>query len=285
MNSPISSAPLALNPSEKEVAAYCETHGDFTAKSFTVFTDHPPVVTRCPLCEVADRAKTVERNEALARREKQERIYSLRNRSGIPARYTDRTIDNFIATTPGQQRVKEICTLFSESKTPGASLILCGPPGVGKTHLATACGNAFTEMLRSVLFMTVLSAIRHIKDTYRKDSPRSESDAIDDLLAPDLLILDEIGAQLGSEHEKMLMFEIINERYQQLRSTILISNLTREELSTFLGDRVMDRFRESGAVIAFDWQSHRGQRATLSDIPSAGDNLQTHAVPQRIGRQ
>jgi DNA replication protein DnaC len=125
--------------------------------------------------------------------------------------------------------------------------------------------------------MTVLSAIRHIKDTYRRDSDRSESQAIDDLVAVDLLILDEVGAQVGSEHEKMLMFEVINERYQQLRSTVLISNLTREELSEFLGDRVMDRFRESGAVIAFDWKSHRGSKGQPAEL------VTTSAMQRKVG--
>jgi DNA replication protein DnaC len=109
--------------------------------------------------------------------------------------------------------------------------------------------------------MTVLGAVRHIKDTYRKDSIRSESEAIDDLVAPGLLILDEVGVQVGSEHEKMLVFEIINERYQACRSTILISNLNREELTAYLGDRIMDRFNEAGAVVAFDWASYRGKAA------------------------
>jgi DNA replication protein DnaC len=69
--------------------------------------------------------------------------------------------------------------------------------------------------------------------------------------------MDEVGVQVGSEHEKMLLFEIINERYQECRSTVLISNLTREEIAGYLGQRVMDRFAEGGAVVAFDWDSHR----------------------------
>lgn len=263
MNCPTSSEPQALKPTMEEVDAHCDVHGDFKAKSYKVFPDHPATVTHCPQCTNSRLAERQGREEAAERRRTQERIYSLRNRSGIPARFIDKGIENFVATTTGQQRAVEICSRFIESfdTKPGASMIFCGRPGTGKTHLACGCGNSLTQKLRSVQFMTVLSAIRHIKDTYRRDSDRSESDAIDDLVAPDLLILDEIGAQVGSEHEKMLMFEVINDRYQQLRSTILISNLTREELNEFLGDRVMDRFRESGAVIPFDWQSHRGMKA------------------------
>jgi DNA replication protein DnaC len=114
--------------------------------------------------------------------------------------------------------------------------------------------------LASVAFGTVASLLRHIKATYAKDSQRTEQDAIDDLLRPDLLILDEVGVQVGSEHEKLLMFEVLNGRYQELRPTVLISNLDVAELEAFLGHRVMDRYRECGSVLAFDWQSHRGQK-------------------------
>ena len=48
--------------------------------------------------------------------------------------------------------------------------------------------------------------------------------------------------------------------YQELKPTILISNLNTEELEAFLGQRVMDRYRECGSVLAFDWPSHRGLR-------------------------
>ena len=182
--------------------------------------------------------------------------------SGIPARYVGCSLENYITDGAGQKRVREIASRYIDAfPGRGASLILCGKPGTGKTHLACAIGHALTEQQRSVVFGTVLSVIRHIKDTYRKESERSESEAVEDMLAPDLLIIDEVGAQLGTEHEKLLLFEIINERYQDCKATILISNLTREELGQYLGDRVMDRFRESGAVVAFDWQSHRARRA------------------------
>lgn len=54
------------------------------------------------------------------------------------------------------------------------------------------------------------------------------------------------------------MFEILNGRYQELRPTILISNLNTDALESLLGQRIMDRYRECGSVLAFDWQSHRG---------------------------
>ena len=79
------------------------------------------------------------------------------------------------------------------------------------------------------------------------------------LCSPDLLILDEVGVQFGSDAEKLILFEIINTRYQDMKPTILISNLTLVELGKYIGERVVDRMREGGgAILSFDWDSYRG---------------------------
>ncbi len=134
-----------------------------------------------------------------------------------------------------------------------------GGPGTGKTHLACAVASELMDRhLTCVAFGTVSELLRHVKETYRRDSDRTETQAIQDLTAPDLLIVDEVGAQIGSDHEKLLLFEILNARYADMAPTILISNLDAGALEAFLGQRVMDRYRECGVVIAFDWQSYRG---------------------------
>lgn len=262
MNSPHSSdQPVQLEPSTREVAAVCETHGDYIAKVMDLGLGGKPLQTGCPTCSRESRAK--EQAREAERKAMQERmtITRLFGASGIPERFSDRRLSTYRAAGPAQQRALDIAQRFADAAEDGASLIFCGKPGTGKTHLACGIAAARIERGESSLFRTVVAAIRHIKDTYRRDSNRSESDAIEDLLRPGLLILDEIGVQTGSEHEKMLLFEIINERYQRCRSTILISNLSREELTAYLGDRIMDRFREGGGIIAFDWASYRGTRA------------------------
>lgn len=184
--------------------------------------------------------------------------------SGIPTRFRDCEFRNFDTPTVEHSTVLALAQRSSEAiiakPKAGASLILCGAPGTGKTHLACAVANAVMREGRSVKFGSVLAAIRHVKDSYRRDSAYSETEAIADLLDPDLLVLDEVGVQVGSEHEKMILFEVINERYQWCSSTILVSNLNRTELSAYLGDRIMDRFSQTGAVLAFGWQSFRKRR-------------------------
>lgn len=223
-----------------------------------------PFQAGCPTCSAEHRVAEEARKQREAQRERELRVSGLRSTSGIPLRFATRDFASFRATVPGQKIAQGVCRAFAESwpdkRASGASLVLTGGPGTGKTHLACAVGNAVMEThLSRVLFGTVAGILRSIKDTYRKESQRSEQDAIDDLVRPHLLILDEVGVQVGSEHEKLLMFEVLNARYQELRPTILISNLSAPELEAFLGQRVMDRYRECGSVLAFDWPSHRGQ--------------------------
>lgn len=224
-----------------------------------------PIKSACPTCAAERQDAEIHRKHRDAQTERQQRIARILGASCIPQRFADRTFVGYRATLPGQRLALGVCQAFAdawlEKLKAGASLVLTGAPGTGKTHLACALASrVMTDHLATVMFGTVATMLRHIKSTYRRDSERSEQQAIDDLTRPDLLILDEVGVQIGSEHEKLLMFEILNARYQDCRPTVLISNLSSIELEDYLGHRVMDRYRECGSVIGFDWPSHRGKR-------------------------
>jgi len=237
----------------------CDRHGKYTAELFFVLDRW--IGGRCPVCDEESEREQQELRKRQESEKKEARISALMGRSGIPKRFEVRTLASYQAGSDSQKRVLKIAQRMAESDPEqGTSLVFCGKPGTGKTHLACGIALDWIQAGRPAYFMTVLAAIRSIKSTYSPASDRTEDDAIRALTEVDLLILDEIGVQLGTEHEKMLLFEIINERYQQMRPTILISNLTRDELTEYLGARVMDRFRESGAVVAFDWDSYRGSK-------------------------
>jgi DNA replication protein DnaC len=262
-NSPLISAQPQSEPCET-VDAICKTHGPYKARVIDFGMGAPTMTSRCPACSEEIRIKEDARKEREARHEREMKVARLKGASGIPVRFASRDFTGYSAVVPGQKIALSVCRTFAEAwpekLAAGASLVLTGGPGTGKTHLACAVANSvMTDYLGAVAFGTVATLLRHIKDTYRKDSDRSEQAAINDLVRPDLLVVDEVGVQVGSEHEKLLMFEVLNSRYQELRPTILISNLSATELETFLGQRVMDRYRECGAVIGFNWPSHRGR--------------------------
>ena len=76
----------------------------------------------------------------------------------------------------------------------------------------------------------------------------------------DLLILDEVGMQYGTEAEQITLFDIIDKRYRDLKPTILLTNQNSSGLKQFLGERSFDRVKEECIWVTFLWASHRGKR-------------------------
>ena len=239
--------------------ANCAAHGPYTSRN--IMAD---IWTKCPVCanEAASKAKVDSE-----RAEKQARVSRWAERLGhacIPSRFQDRTLDNFHAETVEQHSALRLATGYAEEFSGGAmlsgrSLVFVGGPGTGKTHLA--CAIALRIMGRaghSALFMTVYDAMRHIKSTWGGNSKLSELQAVANLVEPDLLILDEVGQQYGSEAERQILFDVLNKRYEARRPCILLSNLDMKDVVAFLGERVIDRLAEDGAAfVAFKWESHR----------------------------
>lgn len=243
----------------------CEQHGEYDSNVISI--GGKQLVQPCPTCsKIADDER--KRLEAIRHAEgqrqlHQERIASLFRNACIPLRFKERTFDNYNADgNPSRVRAakvaKSYAEKFDERLKAGGGLVMCGKPGTGKTHLAAAIANHIIPMGYSAVFRTVLQAIRSVKDTYNKSSEVSESEAIENLVLPQLLILDEVGVQFGSETERLILFEIINGRYEKMRPTILISNLNEQDLTAYLGERILDRMCEGGGVVlAFDWESYR----------------------------
>lgn len=240
----------------------CPTHGKYTARLFRVTTNGPWLGGGCSVCAKEKEAQEFSRKAAQAERQRQARIESMIQRSGIPTRFKDRTIDNYEAVDSGEHHAKEVSAWFAstwpERLVAGTSMIFVGSPGTGKTHLAAAIGNHLLRQGVSVLFTTASDAMRQIKSTYDKDASMSEAHAIEIYTSPRLLIIDEVHVQTGSDHERRLMFEIVNRRYENVLPSIIMSNLAFEKLQEFLGDRIVDRLREGGGkLVKFTWKSRR----------------------------
>jgi len=192
------------------------------------------------------------------------------DRAGIPYRFKDADFDGYRIGTHQfaevQRKAVEVCERyagnFEKLYERGTSLAFCGSPGTGKTHLACAIANRILADGFTALFITTAAAVRRVKLTWRSDSEKTEQQAFNSFLSPDLLILDEVGAQWGSDAEKLILFEIINERYQNRIPTILISNLNERELADVITARALDRLRDDGGVaVGFMWPSYRGGAA------------------------
>lgn len=184
-------------------------------------------------------------------------------RAAIPPRFAAKSFADYQPTHPEQVRIKQVVERYTLSFAEravrdGTSLILCGAPGTGKTHLGCAVANELLKQGFTALYTTASSLVRDIRATWAKDSERTETDVIKAFIAPDLLIIDEIGVQVGSADEKIRLFDVINARYEQVKPMLIISNLDVKGVVEYLGERAADRLRENGGqALAFTWGSYR----------------------------
>jgi DNA replication protein DnaC len=233
----------------------CPTHGEYVAS--VVILGGREIPGRCPECTTVLEAAEAEHNRARA-------VGTLLSRADIPLRYMDRSFENYSATSPDQIKVLATCQAyvarFEQRLRHGGGLILCGRPGTGKTHLMCAIAKAVAGLGRTAWYTTVAAAVRHVKQTFAPDSRSTEAAAMARFYWPELLVLDEVGMQRGTEFELVLLAEVMNERYSRVRPTILATNLTLAELGRYIGERALDRMREGGGVVlALDWESYRGR--------------------------
>lgn len=225
----------------------CAEHGEWdpVVRGASGESRHLP---RCPVCASA-RA-----GEALV------------SRAAIPPRFRDRRLDTYVAEIDGQRAALDVARDYvadlDRTISAGRCLVLLGRPGTGKTHLACAIAHQALARGRSALYATVMDVIRAVRGTWRRDADTTEQAMLAKFSAVDVLVLDEVGVQFGTDAERVTLFDVLNRRYLDCRPTILISNETTEGLKKYIGERMFDRLREGGGrVVIFDWDSHRGRHA------------------------
>lgn len=242
--------------------AVCESHGDFSQKIMLLMGRE--IRSKCPECARITAEKNASEKAFAEEREKQERLERKLNAVGIPNRFRGKYFSNYIADTSSKKKALETAKAFADDFQDhferGTTAIFSGTPGTGKSHLALAVASQIMDRY-TAFYINALDAIRMVRDTWRRDSERSETEVLKTFGEIDLLIIDEVGNQYGTEGEQVIMFDIINRRYRDQMPTILLSNLGQKGLKEYLGDRSFDRLREDGIWVAFDWESYRVKKA------------------------
>ena len=170
-----------------------------------------------------------------------------------------KTIDQFdFGFNPSINRaqIKQLASSAFVAKAD--NILLLGPPGVGKTHLAVALGIQAIEKGFSVLYRSVFDLAKDI-------STLSEKELVEFLLAPHLLIIDELGMKNLNYNATELLLEIIHRRYQN-KSIIIATNRPLEDWGKILGDNaaasaILDRFLENVHIIKITGKSYRLKNA------------------------
>ncbi|MCJ8293528.1 MAG: ATP-binding protein [Colwellia sp.] len=239
----------------------CEKHGDHEAKYTKCHDGKYFVQQYCFDCVKESEAKQKLEDERIRVADDIERDKTrkerLRANAGISKRNLYKTFDDYICTNEGQTKAKNDCMRYVENFPTDKSLIMVGGVGTGKTLLASAMIESLVDKHKCEI-VKLIEIVRELKATWSRDSETSEEKIISWYTKLDLLIIDEVGSQFGSDTEKLFIFEIIDGRYQNMKPTIIISNLDINGVKDAIGERCVDRLREGGgSMIAFNWNSSR----------------------------
>ena len=199
----------------------------------------------------------------VTKRVKQAKVRCLMAECMLSPRFKAKTFDNFKADSPAQKKVFEAAKRFAENfpecQKKGTWLAFLGKCGTGKGHLAAAIVQYVIENHAcSALYIKLIDIVCRIKSDWNK-----EEEVIKKLREVDLLVVDEVGVQFGTESERLILYRILDNRYEYLKPTIITSNNNLTGLGKIIGERIISRLydRESeNAIYKFDWEDHRRKK-------------------------
>jgi DNA replication protein DnaC len=156
-------------------------------------------------------------------------------------------------------------------------VLLIGPPGLGKSHLAQAIGLQAIQAGFSVLYRSIFELVRELQ---AEASPAELDRCLARHLKPDLLIIDDMGLKTLPPKAGEILLEIILRRYEN-HATLMTSNRPIEEWGQLLHDApaataILDRFLHHAQIIQMTGRSYRLHEAATRSQTTKPPTGQPH---------
>ena len=157
-----------------------------------------------------------------------------------------------ISPRENMEWVYNTCRTYAMNFAPGVSgnLLLTGGTGLGKTFLSAAIAREVSEKGHSVVYDTA----GHIFAQFEQQKFTREEEAddhVERVLNCDLLILDDLGSEMTTSFVQSALYQIVNTRQMERRSTIISTNLTPGELARRYTPQIASRIEGEYTLLPF----------------------------------